>query len=90
MNMHIHRRTQQTKQMNTTNEIIKAAVKTPILLRRTLEAMSPEILSAFSVEFMLQVKVMKDAHINAGSKKTCRPNNARECENLLKRTMRLP
>lgn len=76
--------------MNTTNEITKAAVKTPILLRRTLDALSPEVREAFIAGFNAEVAEMKRASDNAGiSYKPVRPNNARECEALLKRTMRL-
>lgn len=75
--------------MNTTNEITKAAVKTPILLRRTLDALSPEVREAFIAGFNAEVAAMKRASDNAGVIKLVRPNNARECENLLKRTMRL-
>lgn len=79
-----------TKQpMNTTNEITKAAVKTPILLRRTIDALAPEVREAFITAFNAEVAAMKLASEKAGVIKLVRPNNARECENLLKRTMRL-
>lgn len=73
----------------TTNEILKASKKTPILLKRTLEALTPEARAAFSVEFALQVAAMENAAKKANIAPLVRPDNARECENLLKRTMRL-
>ena len=71
------------------NDIIKQSVKTPILLKRTLDELTPEQLEAFTAAFAAAAAHMEAVHIRQGSKKLVRPNNARECENLLKRTMRV-
>lgn len=76
----------------TTNEILKATKTTPILLKRTLDALPPEVREAFVAGFSAEISKLKAL----SERNLCdwvdtrRPDNARECENLLKRTMRLP
>ena len=71
------------------NDIIKQSTKTPILLKRTLDALTPEQREAFTAAFAAEVARMKAVSDKVGLAPLVRPNNARECENLLKRTMRV-
>ena len=74
--------------MNTT-DIIKNITRTPILLKRTLEALTPDQRQAFVLAFSSEVTKLEATSKRVGLPKLVRPNFTRDTERMVTRLSKM-